>query len=540
VSRVPVRRRPAGKESAGKGSVGARAFKRRSETNRARTVRRQAARRRVVLARASSLSVRALLARVPAAAWACALVALLNGAAWSIVTPAFQGRDEPSHFAYVQQLAETGTLPHAVGSGDFSPAEQLVLTGLNQSEVGFSPQTPAISSAGEQRALAQDLNAGESRVGSGTAGVATSEPPLYYALQTIPYALGGGNVLAQLELMRLTGALLAAITALLTFFFVRELLPGVPWAATAGALCVAVQPLFGFMSGTVNPDNLLFAVSAAVLLCLARAFRRGLTLRLALATGALIALGFLSKLNFVGLAFGVFAGLGLLAIREARARGRSGLWPAAIAAGLGAAPVALYALVNAASGHPALGAAAGITNVFGGSAGREIDYVWELYLPHLPGMPQFFAGVSTSKDVWFDRSVGLYGWIDTEFPGWVDNVALIVVAAIALLCARELVVRRGALRSRLPEFAVYCTMGAGVLAMVGISSYLNRLATGGVEGFADPRYLLPMLPLAGAVIALAVRGAGRRLGPAVAAALVAAFLAHDLFSQLQAIARYYG
>ncbi|MGC2372461.1 MAG: DUF2142 domain-containing protein, partial [Solirubrobacteraceae bacterium] len=479
-------------------------------------------------------------ARVPAAAWACALVALLNGVAWSIVTPAFQGRDEPAHFAYVQQLAETGTLPHAVGNGGVSPAEQLVLTGLNQAEVGFSPQTPAISSAGEQRVLARDLNTDESRVGSGTAGVATSEPPLYYAIQTVPYALGGGNVLAQLELMRLTGAVLAAITVLLTFFFVRELLPGVPWAATAGALCVAVQPLFGFMSGTVNPDNLLFAVSAAVLLCLARAFRRGLTLRLALATGALIAIGFLSKLNFVGLAFGVFAGLGLLAIREARARGRSGLWPAGIAAGLGAAPVALYALVNAASGRPALGSGAGITSVFGGSVGREIDYVWELYLPRLPGMAQFFAGVSTFKDVWFDRSVGLYGWIDTEFPGWVDNVALIVVAAIVLLCARELVVRRGALRSRLPELAVYCTMGAGVLAMVGISSYLNRLATGGVEGFADPRYLLPLLPLAGAMIALAVRGAGRRAGPAVAAALVATFLAHDLFSQLQAIARYYG
>lgn len=268
-------------------------------------------------------------------------------------------------------------------------------------------------------------------------------------------------------------------------------------------------------------------------------FRRGLTLRLALATGALIPIGFLSKLNFVGLAFGVFAGLGLLAIREARARGRSGLWPAGIAAGLGAAPVLLYMLVNTASGHPALGAAAGIANVFGGSVGREIDYAWEFYLPRLPGMPQFFAGVSTFKDVWFDRSVGLYGWIDTEFPGWVDDVALIVVAAIALLCARELVVQRGALRSRLPEFAVYCTMGASVLAMVGISSYLNRLATGGVEGFADPRYLLPLLPLLAAALTLAVRGAGQRWGPATAALLIAVFLAH-IFSQLQVIARYYG
>jgi hypothetical protein len=48
------------------------------------------------------------------------------------------------------------------------------------------------------------------------------------------------------------------------------------------------------------------------------------------------------------------------------------------------------------------------------------------------------------------------------------------------------------------------------------------------------------LPLGAAVLALAVRGAGRRAGPAVAAALIVLFLAHDMFSQLQAIARYYG
>jgi hypothetical protein len=535
VSRAPTRRPPAGKAS-----VGARAFKRRRELQRARSARRQALRRRLTLARGSPSNVRARLARVPAAAWACALVALLNGVAWSIITPPFQSRDEPSHFAYVQQLAETGTLPNASASGGFSLEEELVLRGLHKAEVGYSPQTPSISSVAEQRTLMEDVAAGRSSVGSGTAGVASSEPPLYYALQVIPYAMGGGNVLAQLELMRLSSALLAAITALLTFFAVRELLPGVPWAAAAGALCVSAQPLFGFMSGAVNPDNLLYAVSAAVLLCLARAFRRGLTLRLALATGALIAVGFLTKLNFVGLAFGVFAGLALLAVREARASGRAGLRAPALAAGIGAAPVLLYALLNAASGNPLLGSGTLITDALSGSIGHEFDYVWEFYLPRLPGMTNFFAGLSTWKDIWFDRSVGLYGWVDTEFPGWVDNLALVVAGAIALLCARALLMRRDALRARLPELAVYATMGIGVLAMVGVASYISRAATGGVEGFGDPRYLLPLLPLAGAALALAVRGAGRRLGPAVAAALVVVFLAHDVVSQLQAIARYYG
>jgi hypothetical protein len=535
VSRVPTRRAPSGKAS-----VGAREFKRRSTAARVRTTRRQAVRGRLALARGSSTSVREVLRRVPALAWMCALIALLNGVAWSIITPPFQGRDEPAHFAYVQQLAETGTLPHTSQSGSFSPEESLVLKGLHQAEIGFSPQTPSISSASEQRTLISDVNAGRSPLGSGEAGVATSEPPLYYAIESVPYALGGGNVLAQLELMRLTGAVLAAITVLLTFFFLRELLPGVPWAATAGTLCVSVQPLFGFMSGTLNPDNLLYTVSAAVLLCLARAFRGGLTRRLAVATGALIAVGFLTKLNFVGLAFGMFAGLIVLAVRETRRHGRPALMPPAIAGGIGASPVLLYALVNVASGAPALGSGTEITRILEGPIFHELSYVWELYLPRLPGMSHFFAGQFTFKDIWFDRSVGLYGWIDTEFAGWVDNVALVIVGAIALLCIRALVVGRHALRARLPELAVYCAIGVGVLVMVGFASYSERAATGGIEGFGDPRYLLPLLPLLAAVLTLAVRGAGRRWGPPIAAVLIVVFLAHDVFSQLQVIARYYG
>lgn len=538
MSKVPAPRGPAGKTS-----VGSRAFQRRLKSQRARTAQRQATRQRVTLERGgATVKLRAILARVPAAAWMCALIAFLNGAAWSIITPPFQGRDEPAHFAYVQWLAETGTLPHTVASEQsaYSPQEALVLEGLHQEEIKLSPEILTISSMSEQRTLMRDVDEGLSRVGSGEVGVATSEPPLYYAVETIPYAMGADNTLTQLELMRLAGALMAAITALLTFFFLREVLPGVPWAATVGAACVAMQPLFGFMSGTVNPDTLLYAVSAAVFLCLARGFRRGLTRNLAIVTGALIAVGFLTKLNFVGLAPGVFAGLILLGVREARSKGRAALRSPAIAAGIGASPVLLYLLVNGLSSHPTLGSASQASLGSGWSIFHEVSYIWELYLPRLPGMVHYFAGVFTLRDIWFNRFVGLYGWIDTQFPDWVDNVAFVLAAAVALPCGWELVVRRTALRSRLPELAIYVAMGTGVLLLVGAASYSSRNATGGVEGFGDPRYLLPMLPLLGAVVTLAVRGAGRRWAPATGAVILVAFLAHDIFSQLQVIARYYG
>ena len=66
------------------------------------------------------------------------------------------------------------------------------------------------------------------------------------------------------------------------------------------------------MSGAVNPDAQLFAISAALFYCLARGFRRGITLRLAVAIGTMIAVGFMTKLNFLGLLPGAI--LGLLAL----------------------------------------------------------------------------------------------------------------------------------------------------------------------------------------------------------------------------------
>ncbi len=482
-----------------------------------------------------------MLALAPAAAWVCASIALLNAAAWSLIVPPFQGKDEAYHYAYVQQLAENGRLPESRHEfGRQSPEVALVLRGLHYDAVVFSPRTPAISSRAQQAALTRDVHAGASLRGTGEAGVATSEPPLYYAIQTVPYELARGNVLDQLQLMRLLGALFGAATALLIFLFLREALPRVPWAASAGAICVSLQPLLGSISGSVNPDAMLFTVSAAIFLCLARAFRRGLTQRGAIALGALIAAGFLTKLSFIGLALGVFVALGILAVRAARAKTPGAVRSVAIAAGIGVTPVALYVLRNAFAGHPLLGLVSGDTGLLSpASMFREVSYAWQMYLPRIPGMTHYFAGLATYRDIWFDRSVGLYGWMDTMFPIWVDELALLGAGAVALLCVREQFLRRDRLHKRAAELAAYAAMVLGVAAMVGGSSYLSDVVSH-KYAFGEPRYLFPLFPLAAALIVLAVRGAGRRWMPVVGAAMIVLFFGHDIFSQLQTIARYYG
>jgi 4-amino-4-deoxy-L-arabinose transferase-like glycosyltransferase len=478
--------------------------------------------------------------RIPRAAVVCAAVACLNAACWSIVTPPFQAPDEPEHFAYVKQLAETGRLPSS-SSGALSPEELVVLRYLHFEEVREQPEHDTISSPPEQEELDREITraARFPERGSTSAGVATDEPPLYYALQVIPYDLdSGGTLLGRLELMRLLSSLMAGITALFGFLFIREALPSVPWAWTVGALGIALAPLFGFMSGSVNPDALLFALSAAVFYCLARAFRRGLTRRLALLLGVVAAAGFLTKLNFVGLAPGVLAGLAVLALRAARAsERRAELRSLALALGVALVPIGVFVAIHLAAGHPPLGLVSSGIDTTRGSLLDEIGYIWQLYLPRLPAMSSDFPGLFTARQIWLDGYVGLYGWLDTPFPGWVYDAALLPVGLIAAFCVRALLAGRAALRARVGELAVYVVMSAGLMVLIGADSYRSFPEVNAEYGQA--RYLLPLLPLLGAVLALAARGAGRRWGPVLGAGIVVLFLGHDIFSQLQVVARYY-
>jgi Predicted membrane protein (DUF2142) len=531
---APAPRKP----TAGAQKVGRRAFDRSKRRLEARDLRRVTRRHARVRRPSRWLSLRAPLGRIPAAAWLCAAVAFANAAAWSLITPPFQVPDEPAHVAYVRHLARTGQLPSA--SGDFSSEQQLIMEDLRANALLGNPELTAISARAQQEKLQRDLQRSERAPGaeSSFAGLAASEPPLYYALQAVPYTVAGGTLLDHLELMRLTSALMGGLTALFAFLFVRETLPRVRWAWTVAGLCVALAPLLGFMSGSVNPDAMLYTVTAAMLYCLARGFRRGLSLVAALSLGTVIAVGFMTKLNFVGLAPGALMGLTVLCVRAARLVGvRAYAWLAA-AGTIALSPLAVYVIAHViASGHT-LGIVSSAANGTHGSLGGELSYIWQLYLPRLPGMHPDFAGILPPRDLWFRGYVGLYGWLDTTFPHWVYEVALLPALVIVALCARSLIAGRAQLRARTVELVVYALTELGLLALVGASSYLAFPRFDAEYGQA--RYLLPLMPLLGVALALAARGAGRRWGPVVGVILILLFAAHDIFSQLQVLARFYG
>jgi hypothetical protein len=420
--------------------------------------------------------LRGALARVPVAAWVCALLALLNAACWSVITPPFLALDESDHFAYVQQLAEARALPTS-SQTEYSPEEQLALQDLHHGEVRFRPAGHPIFALAEHEKLESDLAQPLSRRGPGAAGVAASEPPLYYALATVPYELGsGGSILDRLELMRLLSAVLAGVTVLFVFLFLREAMPGVRWAWTVGGLGVALSPLLGFSSSTVNPDALLFAISAALLYSLARGYRHGLTQRGAIVIGVLIAAGLTTKLNFLGLVPGAILGLALLARREARTTGTQAYYrllaPALLIA---VSPGVIYGIVNALSNHSTFGIVSrGFAGIAGshGSISGELSYIRQFYLPRLPGMHNDFGEIFTTRQIWFRNFVGLYGWGDTPFPAWVYDAALIPAGILAVLCVRALVQRWFALQRRAAELITYAAMALGLMLLVAASGYL--------------------------------------------------------------------
>jgi 4-amino-4-deoxy-L-arabinose transferase-like glycosyltransferase len=485
--------------------------------------------------------VRSAVRRVPPGVW-IAIVAVLNAACWSFVTPPFQVSDEPSHFAYVKELAETGRAPGS-SAGQFSEEESIALGGVRFLQVGGEPGFQTVATQAEQRWLEGELAAASRlpRDGSEDASVATDEPPLYYAIEAIPYLVAyHDNLLDRLQLMRLVSALMAGLTALFVFLFVREALPGEPWAWRTGGLAVALLPLLGSMSGAVNPDAMLYAVSAALFFCLARAFRRGLTRRLAVAIGAVCAVGLFTKLNFVGLLPGGLVGVGLLSWRVVGVSRLEAFGRLLLACVIAAGPILFSLVTGVLSSHDALHwvseSVRGIAPH--GSLPARLEYAWELYLPRLPGMVNDFPGVFTTVQIWFNGFVGLYGWGDTPFPAWVYDLAVVPAGIVVSLAVRGLAGRRKVLRGRAGELCVYALIAGGVMAMVAASSY-GVFPARDAE-YAHVRYLFPTLAPLGAVLVLAVRGAGTRWGPAVGVLIVVVVLAQDIFSQLLVVAHYYG
>ncbi len=216
------------------------------------------------------------------------------GALYAVTTPLFEAGDELWHYPYVQWLARGNGLPVQ------DPAHKQ----LWEQEGGQPPLYYALAAAS-------------------TFWIDTSDLPerLWrnpYAKIGVPLAFGDKNMIVHtsaenffwrntalaVHLIRLLSVLFSAGTVFLTYRLAREIsrtLPQTNSAALAllAASFVAFNPMFLFISASVNNDSLATLTATGAMLLIARLAARGATNARLLVTGIVCGLALLSKVSNV-------------------------------------------------------------------------------------------------------------------------------------------------------------------------------------------------------------------------------------------------
>lgn len=468
------------------------------------------------------------------------LLTLVNGFAWTVVSPAFQAPDEIGHYAYVESIAERGKLPDRAGengaTGSYTDDLKLAVdtwaSGTVQNPYARIPWNTATY---EQWQRAQSQLPDTKSDGGGRTTI-SSYSPLYYAPAAAVYKLAGDSTIwSKLWAVRLLSLLLTIGTALLCVLFVRELLPGVRWAPLAAGMLAAFQPMFLHVGSSVNNDAMLFTLATATLLFVARILRRGLSIRDAAAVGLLLGLTVVVKptgIAFVPVvAFAIV--YGLLAGKDLP-RSRGVLAGAAAFAAM-LVPVVIY--------YATLGGGDSAANVGGTELAQDptlrgfLNYMWQWYLPLLPGMqPYEFNAPLPVFEYFVKGAFANFNSLDTFFS---DGVYWIVVAALLALWGGLIawaVRERAAWRKWWPPVAACTIATVSVLLLVNVRSYQQILTDGTI--FAQGRYLLPLIGIFCAFVVAGAQGF-KRWAPVAVVTAISALAVLNLFGYSLTLGRYF-
>ena len=193
------------------------------------------------------------------------LVAFLAlGTVYSVVTPLFEASDELWHYPFVKHLADGGRLP----------VQDPARPGPWRQEGSQPPLYYWLAGLITRWVPSDDLP--EILVRNPHADIGLIKPDgnanmvIHTPREAFPYR---GAVLA-VHLARGFSVVLGALTVLFTYLIGLEVLPRRPELALAAAAVVAFTPMFLFISGSVNNDNLLVTLSTASVWLILRLVRR--------------------------------------------------------------------------------------------------------------------------------------------------------------------------------------------------------------------------------------------------------------------------
>ncbi len=235
---------------------------------------------------------------------------LVFGLVYALATPVFEANEELWHFGYIEHLRETGSLPEqdiyrrdtvfrqhgsqpplyyalmALATAPFSLEDLEVYRRLNPHVTASQP-----GAFGNKNLVAHD----ESQARFGGAGLAV------LAIRVIGLLLGAGAIVFVYKI----GELLAPQR--LTVAFVAAAITG-------------LNPMFIFVTASVNNDSLAMLLNGAIVWLLLRLLRDGFSLRYTFAIALLFAFTSLTKLTGLALA-PIALGVAVAAFRKTRDRG---------------------------------------------------------------------------------------------------------------------------------------------------------------------------------------------------------------------------
>lgn len=480
--------------------------------------------------------------RVPRAAVACMVIGILHSVGWALITPAFQGADEIVQYGYVDAVSQTGRPPDASAFVALPNPEALTaLEGIPWSVVARPNWSTARSDE-----LDRAMRRAPDDFRPGGAGYQSSNPPLYgYLLAPADVIVRavGGNVLDRLLVMRLGTALLMAVIVGAAFGFVREILPRHPSAAVVGGLAVALQPMLGFVAGSVNNDVPVYAFGALLLWAAARTFRLGPSRTRLTAAGAAVLGALLSKVSGIGVAFATMPLLlGVLAATPRLARLRALRWSAPVLVGVG---LVWFVVRQVHQVRPidvegnAVGEVLRVDSTPSYYPLEALSYVWQFYLPRLGFMTDIPAG-SPLYPVWntyLEAFTGRFGWFQYGFGGYANTLYAVLLGAAIVLAIVAVARRPGRLRGRRFEAVAYVASFALFMLFVNLAGYKYFKDTG--QGFEQVRYLLPFIALYAGLVGLAVVGIGKRWAPLLGGFVAVGGAIHVLSAFLLTLERYY-
>ena len=467
------------------------------------------------------------------------VVVCIVGLSWALVVPPWQSPDETTHFAYVQSLAESFTLPGVKGRPPESSDQAFADGAVGASRGAFWPLAapPEWNRSDYTRYLATEHGAHPPSKSNGSGPVASdNNPPLYYLFADLGYLIDhGGTAFGRLYAIRLSGVVLLLLTTVGAWLlagevFGRRRLPQLAAAAVAGLL-----PMATFMSTAVNPDALLITLWTFALWLGARVINHRARGWDTVGLCAVVAAAILTKATSYALVAPVLLALLIGWRRRPDLERKPALKRIVVALLALAVPVLGWLGLARALGREGINQV-GSSPAHPFNIGQFLSYVWQFYLPRLPFMTPFRTTPQLSVyDLWVRQTAGTFGWLDVYLPSWMYPAAALVAGGIAI--AAIVLVAQLRDRRQLALLAFFGLALVALLVLLHVTEY--RAAIAGSGTFLQGRYLLPVVGLFGLAVGLIIGRIPLRVRTPACGLAVSGLLAMQAISLAAVVQAYY-